>query len=246
MDPSEYGRQYDAEDTYWWYQGRLEIVERLLDMIPGYKRDGLRVLDLGCGTGLLLRRLEISHHPVGIDFSPLALEFSRRRGAERLARGDVQALPIVDASFDVVTALDLAEHIERDDALFAETLRVLRPGGHLVVSVPAYPFLWSEHDETLYHHRRYRRGELRRHIEEAGFDVVRCSYCITFTFPLIVGFRLLQRLKSKKDRPKTHLVVLPRWANALLRKTVSLEALLLRWINLPFGVTLVALARKSR
>jgi SAM-dependent methyltransferase len=246
MDPSEYGRQYDAEDTYWWYQGRLRIIERLLDLIPGFRRDNLRVLDLGCGTGLLLHRLEHSHNPVGLDFSTLALDFARKRGSRRLIRGDVQSLPIADCAFDVVTALDLAEHIERDDLLFSEVARVLKPGGHLVVSVPSHPFLWSEHDETLHHHRRYRRPEFEGRIREAGFEIERSSYCITFTFPLIVGFRLFQRLRTKKDRPQTHLIFLPRWANALLRKTVSLEAMLLRWTNLPFGVTLVALARKPK
>jgi len=246
MNPAEYAKMYDLEDTYWWFQGRKRIVARMLDALPVFRAGGARILDLGCGTGLMLAYLNSRHWSVGLDFSPLALVFSRRRGLQRLVQADAERLPVAPESFDLITALDLTEHVERDDLLLAEAHRVLRPGGGLVLSVPAHPFLWSDHDEALYHFRRYRRGELRARIQEAGFRVTRLSYCITFTFPIIVAFRWLQRLRGKSPRPKTHLIKLPPWANRIILASVELEAFLLKCTNLPFGVTLVAVAEKPR
>ena len=246
MDPAEYATMYNLEDTYWWFQGRHRIVTGLLESLPDFGRGRHRVLDMGCGTGLMLRHLADRGWPVGLDFSPLALEFSGKRGAGRLVRGDVTHAPFADASFDLVTALDLAEHVEDDGAFFSETMRVLEAGGHLVLTVPAHPFLWSEHDDALYHHRRYTRRAVRRRLREAGFEVQRLTFCITFTFPIIVGFRLLQRAFGKKDKPKTHHVILPGWANRLLMWSVRLEGFLLKWMNLPFGVTIAAVARKPQ
>jgi len=182
---------------------------------------------------------------VGVDFSPLALVFSGRRGIKRLVQADVEHLPIAAESFDLVTALDLAEHVEHDEVLFAEAYRVLKPGGCFVLTVPAHPYLWSEHDEALYHFRRYRRAEFCARIRQAGFRVTRLSYSITFTFPVIVCFRWLQRFRAKSSRPKTHLITLPRWANRLILATVEAEAFLLKWFDLPFGVTLLAVAEKQ-
>jgi SAM-dependent methyltransferase len=245
MDPAEYAKMYHLEETYWWFQGRKKIVLRMLNSLPRFREGGASVLDLGCGTGLMLDYLSNRHaSSIGLDFSPLALQFCRQRGLQRLVRADVQDLPLAADQFDVITALDLAEHVERDEVLFSEIFRALKPGGHLVITVPAHPYLWSEHDEALYHFRRYRRGEFRERILQAGFRLNRLSYCITFTFPPIVAFRWLQRLRPKSQRPKTHLIALPRWANRLILATVEIEALLLKWINLPFGVTLLAVAEK--
>jgi len=245
MQAEEYAKMYHLEDTYWWFQGRKRVVACLLRKVPGFSRGGMRILDLGCGTGLMLEHLSRLHCAVGLDFSPLALEFSRERGAKQLVRADVTALPHDEAGFDIVTALDLAEHVEDEAALLSEIVRVLRPGGHLILTAPAHPFLWSDHDEALYHCRRYTRTTLRDAMHKAGLEIERLTYCITFTFPLIVLFRFLQRLVSKADQPKTHLIALPGWANAFLKSTVDFEAFLLGFMNLPVGVTLVAIARKK-
>ena len=235
---------YDLEDTYWWFQGRHRIVTGLLHHLPGFGTGRHRVLDIGCGTGLMLRHLRDRGWAVGLDFSPLALAFSRKRGATRLIRGDATQAPVRDASLDLVTALDLAEHVENDQEFFAEVARILEPGGHLVLTVPAHPFLWSEHDDALYHHRRYTRRLIRRRLRDAGFEIQRLTYCITFTFPMIVGFRVLQKLLKRNDKPKTHHVILPGWANRLLMWSVEFEGWLLKWMNLPFGVTIAGVARK--
>ena len=245
MQTEEYARMYGLEDHYWWFQGRKAIVVQLLSQLPALRRPGARVLDLGCGTGLMLEHLNAGNWAVGLDFSPLALGFSRRRGASRLVQGDVQRLPVASDSFDVVTALDLAEHVERDDAFFREVRRVLRTGGRLVLTVPAHPFLWSDHDEALFHYRRYTRAELRAKLLAAGLRIERLSYGISLTFPAIVAFRFLQRLWQKPGHPKTHLITLPNWANTFLRRSVEFEAWILRKHDLPFGVSLLAVAAKD-
>src|SRR5947208_349797 len=135
------------EDWYWWFVARRSAALRFLaDYLP--RETPVRILDAGCGTGALLEALR--HDPgresVGLDFAEAALQFCRQRGYDRLVRGDLEALPFADARFDAVTALDVLEHVPDDHAAAREIARVLRPGGVLVASVPAYRFLWSSHD----------------------------------------------------------------------------------------------------
>lgn len=246
MDPKEYEKMFHLEDTYWWYQGRKRVVSQLLGLKECAPQKRPRILDVGCGTGLMLQEMQGRAHCVGMDFSPLSMHFTRKRGIQRLARADAMNLPVRENAVDLITLLDLAEHLERDRDLFHEAYRALKPGGRLVLTVPAHAFLWSEHDEALYHKRRYSRRVIKERIEEAGFHIHRLTYCITFTFPLIVGFRLLQKvIGKKKSEPSSHLVILPAWANRLLIWSVDLERLLLRFMNLPFGVTLALVAEKQ-
>jgi SAM-dependent methyltransferase len=244
MDPAEYEKMYSLEDSYWWFQGRKSVVARMLSLLPKRAERGL-ALDLGCGTGLMLEHLKREWRTVGLDFSPLALKFTSRRGIRRLIRGDAQSLPFRDDCFDLITTLDLMEHVPGDDLLLAEARRILKPGGTLFITAPAHPFLWSEHDDALYHCRRYRKEELRERVLTAGFEMERLTYCISFTFPAIAAFRFLQNLRKRRSRPKTHLIVLPRWANRLLLASVLFEAFLLKYADLPFGVTLLARAKKK-
>jgi SAM-dependent methyltransferase len=249
VNVEEYERMYSMEDSYWWFQGRLAIVQSLLDRyLPEQPRPG-RVLDVGCGTGLILKTLD-KWEPTGIDFSHLALEFSRRRGARNLIQGNVVELPFADNSLDLILALDLIEHIEDDRRIVAEFHRVLRPGGCLIATVPAHQFLWSDHDIALHHFRRYSYKGFRRLLRGAGFRPLKYSYGISFTYYPIVAFRMLQRFWQRSHgvespaRPRTHLIPLPWFINQPLIKVLELEALLLRHINLPIGVSLMTLCRK--
>ncbi|KPL11309.1 hypothetical protein AMJ85_03910 [candidate division BRC1 bacterium SM23_51] len=244
MRPEEYERMYSLENTYWWFQGRKEIVFELLRRHTPLVTDRLSVLDVGCGTGLVLEGLRPYARPVGIDFSRLAMGYCVKRGIERLVCGRVETLPFGDQTFDLLLALDLLEHIDDDAALLRELWRVCRPGGHVLISVPAYRFLWSDHDEALHHFRRYTRVSLKQLLRSTDFEVVRFTHAITLLLPPIAAFRLIQRAAKPKGRPKTHLIHLPAAVNRLLIALLKGEARWLRSMDLPFGVSIIALARR--
>lgn len=241
MNPDEYGRMFDLEDRYWWFVGRRRLALRLLDRErpSGTTRP---TLDLGCGTGVVLQELPSDMHPVGIDMSPIALQFCRRRGLSRLIRGDATALPNPDEAFDAIISLDVFEHVEADRRALSEAFRALAPGGLLVLSVPAFQSLWGPHDVALMHYRRYTRKELRALLTEAGFTVVRLSYSVFFLFPVVVIVRFFE--KRKKGPAKASLVAVPAWLNSALIALQSFEAWLIGRLPLPWGSSLIAVARK--
>ena len=253
MEQREYALMYEMESHHWWFQGSRRV---LLDTARRHwprSRPGrpLRLLDLGCGTGLTLDLFgrEPGVHVHGLDLSPSALGFCRQRGLERLVCGSMDAVPFATDTFDVVTALDVIEHIDDDLAALREVARVLRPGGMALVAVPAHPWLFSDHDRALHHVRRYRRRELRERLAAAGLRTDFESYYNALLFPAVAAMRLLQRgakvLRGAPDgqapRSDVHLPAAP--LNALLRELFAGEG---RWLarhRLPFGVSLVAVAR---
>lgn len=248
MNIEEYERMYSVEDTYWWFQGRKKIVKSILATFMKEKPRAGRVLDVGCGTGLMLNELR-QWEPIGFDYSSEALRFSHSRGAKSLIRGDVIKLPFADDSFDLILALDLIEHIERDDLMAAEFFRVLRPGGCLMATVPAHQKLWSDHDVALHHHRRYSYKGFRKLLTGAGFAMVKYSYGISITYLPIVAFRKIQKFlqeKKKTASPKAHIVSLPGIINKSLIGTLTLEAALLKKIDLPMGISLMTLCQKPK
>jgi len=231
------------EDWYWWFVARRSAALRFLDdYLP---RDGTsRILDAGCGTGALLDalRAQPGREAVGLDFAEAALQFCRERGYERLVRGDLEALPFAEARFDAVTALDVIEHVPDDAAAAREIARALKPGGILVASVPAYPFLWSGHDVALHHQRRYYRAEMVRLLENAGLRVERSTYLLTALFPVAAVQRLLARLFRRAAR--AGLPPVPAWLNRALIALQHAELSLSRRVNLPWGLTIMVVARK--
>jgi len=253
---TEIAKMFELEDTYWWFVARRLLVRDLLRRhLPAQAADDRRagadcvarpiVLDVGCGTGATLKVLRDPGEVVALDASAEALGYSRRRGQLRLVRDRGEELPVASAAVDIITALDLLEHIPDDGAALREFARVLRPGGLLILTVPAGPALWSEHDEALDHLRRYRRAQLRRLLERAGFAVQRLSPAIAALFPPIAALRLLQRLRRRrKGRPQTAFIVPPRAINWLLTALLRLENRCLMSFDLPLGVSLVAVARK--
>jgi SAM-dependent methyltransferase len=246
MEAAEYEKMYTLEDTYWWFQGRLKIITDCLDAHRILAPD-MRILDVGCGTGLLLKRLE-TYRPIGMDFSHLAMGFCQRRQMNKLVQGDVIHLPFATGSINLILALDMLEHVERDDLLVREFHRVLRPGGHTLITVPAHQHLWSEHDEALHHFRRYSAETFRTLLESNGFEMIKFSFAITATYWPIVAFRRFQRWRQRdkeNHRPKTHLITLPRIANQLLIQVLRAEAWWLRRHNFRQGVSLLCLARRK-
>jgi SAM-dependent methyltransferase len=151
-------------------------------------------------------------------------------------------LPFAEGSIDAIIGLDIFEHIEDDMAAFREAQRALKPGGVLVLSVPAFKSLWGPHDVALMHFRRYRRGEVREKLTQAGLQVERASYSVFFLFPVVVIWRIFE--KRKKGPARASLVSLPSGINSILISLQKLETKLIGGFDLPFGSSVIAVARK--
>lgn len=248
MRPSELRKMRKLEDTYWWFVGRRRLVRNLIGRFaPDQPR---LILDAGCGTGGTLDQLRGMGELWGCDVAPEALAACRARGFDNINRSPVEELNYPDERFDVVISCDVIEHIEADRQALQEMARVLRPGGILVLTVPAHPRLWSAHDEALDHKRRYEAGVLRELVEGAGLDIELYSKAVAIAMPAILGavaYRRLLRLfsgGSGEPAEQTALFELPRPLNRALIWLLDVEAWLMRYISLPLGASLVAVARK--
>jgi SAM-dependent methyltransferase len=247
MQPREYDEIYQLEDFYWWFVGRRRLVRDLLrHHAPDAPADRpMRVLDAGCGTGGTMSVLDELADMYGCDLEWHALAYCRKRGFSRIAACGLEALSFGEERFDGVVSCDVLEHVEDDVKGLGEVYQCLRPGGVLVATVPAHPYLWSEHDDALAHVRRYERDEILGKLQEVGYVVEKFSAAVCFVFPIIFAFRMLQRLRPKgADEPKTDLRILPPLINRILVGLLSIETWLTRHISLPVGTSYVIVARR--
>lgn len=244
MEYQLYENTYRSEQSHWWFVGRRTLLLDQLEQMYG-GRDDLRILDVGCGTGLNMHYLSKYGEVTGADASPAGLSFARERGHQSLVMAPIEHLPFEDNTFDLVTALDVMEHLDDDLAGFREIERVLKPGGRALVLVPAYMFLWSLQDEVSHHRRRYVARRLREVIERSGLQVQRITYANTFLFPIIfIGRLTLKVVRRYKPEIENENALHPGWSNGLLRTIFQAEAPLLRRVNAPFGVSIMAIASK--
>ena len=245
MDRTEQERMERMEESYWWHVGRRYLIERTLRRRFGSEAT-LRICDVGCGTGKNMELLDGFGDVVGVEPPGPGLDICRQRGlgSERVVAGTATSIPFPDGSFDLATAFDVLEHLDDDADGLAEIHRVLKPNGHFLLTVPAYRFLWSVHDESLGHRRRYVASEVHTKLNNAGFAVVRRSYAISAPLLGILGFRIAQGLLPSMAAQGASYVEVPDWANRLLVNTLKVEAKLLKAVDLPFGASIFALARR--
>ena len=237
MNSSEIDAILAGDERHWWYRGRRRVLHAELDRIA--LAPGARILDAGCGSGRMLDELGPRGHVSGIDASAAAVAATRRRG-HRAWRCDIERLPFADASFDLVTCLDVIEHTPDDRRTLGELRRVTRPGGILVVTVPAYQALWSAHDVVNGHYRRYRVADLRAAAQEAGWYHLRDSYFNSLLLAPAAVLRLARR-RPRADSARSELDLTPGWLDGVLEWPLRLEAAALRsGARLPFGLSLLA------
>ena len=240
MDKVLYRRFYEIEDRHWWFVARKANV---LGLLNGHLPEGSQrvVLDVGCGTGGLLKDLQRYGKVVAADFSEEAVKFCNLRGYE-IIQCSVLKAPFQADSFDFIVGLDLLEHLDEDLAALQELYRICKSGGFLCVTVPAFQFLWSYHDELNHHKRRYTKPQLEAQLQSARFRVLRCSYFNTFLFPFILLGRIFGRGMGEEPGPEWNIP--SRAINAGLSRAFSAELPLLRWLALPFGASILAIAKK--
>lgn len=245
MESAEYRRMYELEDHHWWFQGRLNLVTRLLEKHgPKFPNRPATLLDIGCGTGLFLSKQASHYRTFGLDFSRDALEFSHSRGLERIVCADSQKSPFAANSFDVVTAFDLIEHVDGDRTLVEEAWRVLRPGGILIATVPAHPMLWSAHDIALHHKRRYVRKDFDALFDSRHWKRIRLTWAFCAIYPVAALIRSFHRMIPKSGEPQADTGHTPAWLNSILASWHRLETAWALQHNLPWGLTILTVREK--
>lgn len=241
MDKRHYQTLYETEKYHWWYSVRKKIIRDLINSYANSQKN-IKLLDIGCGTGELLKELPPLGDVFGIDSSPQAIAFCKEKGLKNVSVAEGTKIPFPNNSFDVILCLDVLEHIQDDSAVLKEIYRVAKMGAIIFIFVPTFKFLWGRSDEVSHHLRRYRLPELRKKIEQNGLKVIRSSYFNFFLFFPILAARWLVRLfkipiKSENETGNGLI-------NKVLLKVFSFEARLLRHINFPFGVSGLVVCKK--
>lgn len=249
MQETDYATTFALEGHNWWFVGMRRICRELASRAAppnAQAGPGSISLDVGCGTGINLD--EAGGEPVGVDTSMTALTFCRRRCLGRLVNADGANLPFADRSVERITAIGVIEHIEDDVGALREWARVLRPGGQLTLLTSAYAWMWSGHDVSNHHIRRYRARDVSVLLNSVGLAPVQVSYVNSLLFAPIAIVRLIERLIRRGRSPRAHknTAELPAAFNRLLVAVLAVEARLMRWTSLPFGVSIVASATKPR
>lgn len=219
---------------YWWYRVRSHLLRVVFE---GFVHDSDVVLDVGSADGPSVEWLQAAACRVALDLDPRGL----RRGD---VCGSALQLPFADASFDVAVAFDVVEHCRDEDDVLSELTRVLRPGGHVLLSAPAYQWAWTQFDDDVGHYRRYTRRRLARATERAGLHIERRTYAFTTTFPLFVADRVSRRLRQRIGRVSAQLPSVPGWLDRTLVRLASCDATLLRRRDLAFGSSVLVAATK--
>ncbi len=247
MESRYYETYYRHETEHWWFRWRFKLIQQVLDQLA--LPSNARMLDAGCGTGQMLKMLQRRGEAVGLDISPEAIAFAASRGAKNLVLGTVSAPPFEPGAFDVALALDVIEHVDDDLAMLDGLRTLVKPDGAVIITVPAFDFLWSEHDLINHHRRRYTVEMLERRIEEAGLEIDRITYCNTTLFPAVCAIRWVQRglrtfRRRSLDKASSDLHGYPGLINEALYRLMLLETRALKRFDMPFGVSILAVARR--
>ena len=244
MDQSLHRIIYEQEQNHWWYAGRrLIIFDFIRRMIPEKAK---RALDIGCGSGLNAMILSAyASEIVGIEISDDAIAAAKKTAPNlTIIKGSWPTVPLTGL-FDVIICLDVLEHIQDDGAALHTIESLLAPNGIALLTMPALPSLWTDHDAIAHHYRRYTKNMLLRLIEKhTNLEIARISYFNSFLFLPIVFFRALKKILPLRAGA-SDIFALPAPLNSALRSLFGAERFILRYGNFPIGVSLVCVVRKK-
>ncbi|MGH8505184.1 MAG: class I SAM-dependent methyltransferase [Stenotrophobium sp.] len=243
MEVKYYQKQYDCEDSHWWYLGRRSVIRRLLQAFTSKKNHA--VLEIGCGSGGSLPLLaKFGESVTAVEMEPIAVEEARSRGVAEVVQGKLgDKLAVFDRQYDLIALFDVLEHIEDDAEALRQIRALLAPKGRLIITVPAYPFLWSQHDLVAHHHRRYTRARLLQLCRDQGYRVCYASYFNTLLFP----FAMIALLASRFLSASPDVAMRQPWTpvNGVLTAIFKFEAFLVPRLRLPFGLSIAVVAEAA-
>jgi SAM-dependent methyltransferase len=235
---------HEVEERHWWYRGRRRIIGELIQRLDLPR--GVDILDAGCGSGRNMVELARLGTVTGLDLGDASVAWARMRGAGTVVHGSITEMPLAENSFDLAVCLDVIEHIDDEGRALRELRRVVRPDGILVLAVPAYQWLWSEHDVINHHKRRYTRRALAAVAADAGWYPVWDTYFNAFLLPAAVAHRRLSRLRHSVDEPVSDLQRTPKSLNSVLELPLRLEArVIASGRRIPAGLSLLMVLRED-
>lgn len=241
------------EDFHWWFASRTRALNAVLEpLLP--KTPDFKLLDIGCGAGNMIHHLSRYGQVKGLEIDPRPVKKAQERGYDVDQFDATQPMPFDENTFDAVTTLDVIEHNEDDLAILADSYRILKPGGHMIITVPAFMWLWTYNDDINAHVRRYTAGELRQKLSQTGFKVRRVTYNNFFVFPLAAALLLSRRSTGShtelashhldEDEYQVEMEPASPLVNSVLTQVGKIEAGLMKMVSLPVGTSLIAVGQK--
>ncbi|MEM6399658.1 MAG: class I SAM-dependent methyltransferase [Cyanobacteria bacterium P01_D01_bin.116] len=246
MEKEFYLQYASVEDKHWWFVARRQIIQQVIRKLDLPKN--AQILEAGCGTGGNLQMLSRYGQVSAMELDEIACQFANQRQVTQVKRGSLPDDIPFNSDYDLILILDVIEHLDNDLSALEALYYKLKPGGYLLVTVPAYKFLWSQHDEINHHKRRYRLKGLKQVAKKAGYEVNYASYFNTFLFPLVAIVRSLAKLLPKQNKGKisSDLVLPSKSVNKILKLLFASERYFINRFNLPFGVSVLLLAQKPK
>ena len=244
MEKDFYLQYASVEDKHWWFVARRQIIQQVIQKLNLPKN--AQILEAGCGTGGNLQMLSRHGQVSAMELEEIACQLANQRQVTQVKRGSLPDNIPFTLQYDLILILDVIEHLDDDLSAIKALYYKLKPGGYLLITVPAYRFLWSEHDDINHHKRRYRLKGLKQVVKKAGYELNYGSYFNTFLFPVVAIVRVLAKLlpKQNNNQLSSDLVVPSKPVNQILKWLFASERYLINKFPLPFGVSVLILAQK--
>lgn len=242
MQKNEYANIYKNESTHWYYLITHNLIASLINWYSSKKKKNI-ILDAGCGTGLLMKKMTRFGTVYGIDVNKEAIKFAKKRNLKNVYVGSITKLPFENNFFDIIVSIDVLYHrwVKSDLRALKEFHRVLKPDGLLILKLPAFSWLAGPHDKVVYTKQRYTKKELDKYLNDSNFRILKNSYFFSFILPIVLINRLINLNKDNSDISKAS-----PWINQLLIWLLGWEIRLFRNMSLPLGVSVITVSKNIK